>query len=83
MRGVPPCQGCHGIGGQGLNDVRFLTWPVLRGQHADYIVARLKEFREGKYPTTSDNLIMQSVAHGLSDDEMHAVGAWLANLPPN
>lgn len=82
-RGVPPCQGCHGADAQGLNDAHFLTWPVLRGQHADYIVTRLMEYREGKYATTSDNLIMQSVAHGLDDDDMRAIGAWLASLPPN
>ncbi len=82
-RGVPPCQGCHGADARGLNDARFLTWPVLRGQHADYIITRLMEYREGKYATTSDNLIMQSVAHGLDDDDMRAIGAWLASLPPN
>lgn len=82
-RGVPPCQGCHGANAQGLNDARFLTWPVLRGQHADYIVTRLVEFRESKHATTSDFLIMQGVVHGLNDDDMRAIGAWLASLPPN
>ena len=82
-RGVPPCQGCHGTDARGLDDMRFSTWPALRGQHADYIVTRLIEFREGKHPTTSGNLIMQGVAHNLDDDDMRAIGAWLASLPPN
>lgn len=80
-RGIPPCQGCHGADAQGTTDARFLTWPVLRGQYADYVVTRLTEFREGKYTTTSDSLIMQSVVQGLDDDDMRAIGTWLESLP--
>lgn len=78
---IPPCQGCHGADAQGIADAHFLTWPVLRGQYADYVVTRLTEFREGKYTTTSDNLIMQSVVQGLNDDDMRAIGTWLESLP--
>lgn len=82
-RGIPPCQGCHGADARGMGDARFSTWPVLRGQYADYIIVRLKEFREGKHVTTSDSRIMQSLARNMDDDDIQAIGAWLASLPLN
>lgn len=81
-QGTPPCQGCHGVDGGGVDDARFATWPMLRGQHADYIAARLKAYRDGKLSSSSNDFIMRGVAHTLDDDAIAALAAWLASLPP-
>ncbi len=80
--GAPPCQGCHGVDANGPTDARFTTWPALRGQHADYVVARLKAYREGKPANTSNDFVMHGVAATLDDASIDAIAAWLAALPP-
>jgi len=80
-RGTPPCQGCHGADGTGhpwaTDDASYRTYPALRGQHADYVVQRLKDFRDGKHVTSSSDRIMTPVAQTLDDDAIKAVAAWL------
>jgi cytochrome c553 len=65
-QGIPPCQGCHGADPTGQADPRFRIFPVLRGQQADYVVAKLKEYRSGALADSSTNFIMQGVAGTLS-----------------
>jgi len=81
-RGVPPCRGCHGADANGLTDPRFRTFPVLRGQQVDYIIAKLKEYRSGVLADSSNDFIMQGVARTLDDTSMEAIARWLAALPP-
>jgi len=87
-RGVPPCVGCHGVGATGhplaKSETRYDAYPSLRGQHLDYIVARLKDFRDGTHHDTSNAFVMQGVAHGLDDPSIDAVARYLAGLgtPP-
>jgi cytochrome c553 len=80
-RGVPPCQGCHGADGAGhpwaADKAAYRTYPALRGQHADYIVQRLKDFRAGKHLSSSSDRIMTPVAQTLDDEAITAVAAWL------
>ena len=65
------CLGCHGV--PSYNNV-YPTYhvPRLPGQHADYIVAALKEYRDGKrkHPT------MNAQASTLSDQDMADIGAF-------
>ena len=79
--GTPPCQGCHGAVGGGhpwaKDDPAYRTYPTLRGQHADYVVQRLKDFRDGKHVSSSSDRIMTPVAKTLDEDAMKAVAAWL------
>lgn len=79
--GIPPCQGCHGIDARGVQDERYLAYPMLRHQNADYIANRLKDYRSGKLAATSNDFIMQSVAHRLDDEAIAAIAAWLASAP--
>ncbi len=55
--GTPPCQGCHGADARGnplaADNASYRLYPALRGQHADYVVQRLKEFRDGKHLSSS------------------------------
>ena len=79
--GTPPCQGCHGAdaGGHPLagEDASYRTYPVLRGQHADYVVQRLKDFRDDKHLTSSSDRIMTPVARTLDEESMKAVALWI------
>jgi len=79
--GTPPCQGCHGADGNGhplaADNAAYRTYPILRGQHADYLVQRLKDFRDGKHTTSSSDRIMTPVAQTLDEDAMKAVASWI------
>src|SRR5713226_6452177 len=44
LHGIPACAGCHGPAGAGIP----AQFPRLAGQYAEYIVAQLTAFREGK-----------------------------------
>ncbi|RMG36988.1 MAG: cytochrome c [Gammaproteobacteria bacterium] len=69
------CLGCHGI--PDYNNV-YPTYhvPRLAGQHADYIVAALKEYRNGNrhHPT------MTPQAQSLSDQDMADIAAFWESL---
>lgn len=80
---VPPCQGCHGANAEGIAGADFVAWPALRGQHADYLVQRLKDYRDAKLTDSSNDFIMQGVASTLDDASIQALAAYLAALPPS
>jgi cytochrome c553 len=62
------CAACHtSDGSRGL-----ATNPILQGQHADYLVKQLTEFKEGH----RDNAIMKPMASQLSADDMRNVAAF-------
>jgi cytochrome c553 len=83
--GIPPCQGCHGANGDGhawaADDASYRTYPVLRGQHADYVAQRLKDFRDGKHLSSSSDRVMTPIARALDDDAIKAVAAWIESEP--
>ena len=65
------CGACHTAdGSRGIP-----TNPILQGQHADYLVKQLTEFKSGK----RDNAIMKPMASTLSDDDMRNVAAFYAS----
>ncbi len=68
------CAACHGPDGNSANP----TFPVLAGQHADYIVTQLGAFKSGARP----NPIMQGMAAGLSPEDMRNVAAWFESRKP-
>lgn len=88
-RGVPACQGCHGVAGVGVRDggiagrpvVPWHTYPALAGQQAPYIVAQLKAYQSGERSFTSNAQIMQSVVSGLTEQDMQQVADYLSRLP--
>jgi cytochrome c553 len=70
---VAPCKVCHGAKAEGL-----ATFPRLAYQHADYIVKQLHVFRETEgRPGTP----MKEVTHGLTDQQIEAVAAYLQGFP--
>jgi cytochrome c553 len=68
------CAGCHGADGNSP----ATTFPVLAGQHADYIAAQLAAFKSGARPSP----IMQPMAAGLSPEDMRNVAAWFDSRKP-
>jgi cytochrome c553 len=84
-KGIPPCQGCHGAQADGhplAADAAFYRlFPILRGQHADYLFARLLNYRDGKTSDTSNARIMRGVAQNIDDSSARAISAWASQLP--
>jgi cytochrome c553 len=84
VHGVPPCRGCHGADGSGV-DTRadqYAVYPSVRGQYGPYVVARLTSFREGQPHDSTNDFIMSGVARTLDDESIQAIAAWLSSLTP-
>jgi cytochrome c553 len=83
--GIPPCQGCHGADRDGHPwadaNAAYRTYPRLRGQHADYVAQRLKDFRDGKHLSSSTDRVMTPVARTLDEAAIGAVSAWIETGP--
>lgn len=65
------CAACHGADGNSGSPEN----PKLAGQHPEYLVKQLKEFKEGK----RKNPVMQGFAAQLSDDDMRNIAGWAAS----
>lgn len=84
-RGIVPCQGCHGVNGDGQvgsDQARYRTYPSLRGQHPLYVTQRLRDLRDGKDPLSSNNRIMHGVAQDLDDQSIQQIADWLQTTAP-
>ena len=68
------CAACHTADGSRGSPAN----PILQGQHADYLVKQLSEFKNGK----RDNAIMKGFAATLSDDDARNVAAFYAGKQP-
>lgn len=66
------CAACHGENGDKPLQPEY---PVLAGQHADYLVAALKAYKTG----ARKNAIMGGQAQALSAKDMQDVAAWFAS----
>jgi cytochrome c553 len=62
------CASCHGADGNSAAPEN----PKLAGQHPEYLVKQLQEFKSGK----RKNAIMQGFASTLSDEDMRNIAAW-------
>ena len=68
------CAACHtndGSRGSAAN-------PIIQGQHPDYLVKQLAEFKAGK----RDNAVMKGMASPLSEADMKNVAAFYASKQP-
>ena len=64
------CAACHTAdGSRGAP-----TFPILQGQHPEYIAKQLREFKSG----ARDNAVMKGFASALSDEDMQNVAAFYA-----
>lgn len=63
------CQSCHGENGNlALQD----NYPLIGGQHFDYLVHSLRAYRSGD----RENAIMAGFARDLSDQDIRDLAAW-------
>ncbi|NGP52493.1 cytochrome c [Thioalkalivibrio sp. XN8] len=67
------CVACHGADGKGIAP----TFPVIAGQHADYLILTLKQYRSGE----RNNAQMAPMAANLSDDDIADLAAYYSQLP--
>jgi cytochrome c553 len=72
-RQIPACAGCHSPNGAGIP----AQYPRLGGQHADYTMVQLNQFRDG---TRQNSPQMTGVAAKLNDREIKAVSDYIAGL---
>lgn len=67
---IASCVGCHGEGGHSV----VPNFPKLAGQHANYTIKQLKDFRDG----FRKDATMAAFAKGLTDDEIKAIAEYYA-----
>ena len=65
------CLGCHGSSAEGNGQ-----FPRLAGQHPDYLVKQLSNFKEG----VRKNGHMQAIAGSLSEEDMKELAAYFGSL---
>jgi cytochrome c553 len=68
------CIACHGAQGNSANP----EWPVLAGQHEQYIHKQLQAFKSG----ARKNPLMTPMAMSLSDEDMADLGAYFSTQKP-
>jgi len=66
------CAACHGPDGNSLIDI----YPKLAGQHSDYLIKQLKEFKSG----ARKNPIMMGMAAGLSEQDMADIASYYQSV---
>ncbi|MBS9402940.1 cytochrome c4 [Halomonas sp. TRM85114] len=71
---IVSCKSCHGPRNEGAGD----TFPGITSQHAGYIESQLHAWQAGERNNDPQNL-MGAIAKRMSDDDIRAVSAWLAN----
>ncbi|WP_395826790.1 c-type cytochrome [Collimonas sp.] len=72
-KSVPACAGCHSPNGAGIPN----QFPRIGGQHQDYTVSQLINFRTG---ARKNGPMMTTISKRMSDDEMKAVADYIAGL---
>lgn len=67
-----PCAACHGADGKSPTQPNY---PILAGQHADYLLRTLKDYKSGE----RKNAIMAGMVAALSEQDMKDLAAFYAN----
>ncbi len=74
--GVAACMACHGPDGSGNPPAKF---PKIGGQHAAYVEAQLKAFRDGSR-SNDPNKMMRDIAGRMTDAEIASVAQYVSGL---
>lgn len=72
QKAAEACASCHGPEGK---QSTAPTYPILAGQHRDYLLHSLKAYQSGQ----RDNAVMASIVSGLSERDMENLAAWFAS----
>ena len=78
--GVYACINCHGERGKGKSKT-ISQFPVIGGQHRDYIIKNLTDFKAGRRSNDPAGM-MSAIASKLSDNEIKAVAEYLSSQLP-
>lgn len=73
---IAACASCHGATGNGIP----VQYPRIAGQHQDYTIAQLSQFRSTKADARKNSAPMHTIASRMSDDEIAAVADYIAGL---
>jgi cytochrome c553 len=73
------CINCHGERGQGL-EPKISVFPVIGGQHKDYIRRQLVNFRDGNR-TNTPNGMMNKMTGALTDDQIESLAEYISQQP--
>lgn len=74
-KGLAACASCHGPAGAGMP----AQYPRISGQHAEYLEAQLKAFRDGGRANDPAKM-MRMIALKMTDAEIKAVSDYVAGL---
>jgi len=76
------CASCHGADAK---TSVLPSYPILAGQHEDYLVHALRAYKRGATGSTTvnarNNAVMTAMVQPLSEADMRNIAAWLASLP--
>src|SRR5690554_2669609 len=76
------CASCHGADAK---TSVMPSYPILAGQHEDYLLQALRSYKRGATGSTNvnarNNAVMTAMVQQLSDTDMRNIAAWLAQLP--
>ncbi|MBT8138795.1 MAG: cytochrome c4 [Gammaproteobacteria bacterium] len=78
-RGIAACTGCHGPAGLGNAPAKY---PMIAGQHADYIAQQLRHFAEGRRVNDGEGRVMRGIAERLNENEIKAIASYIEGLRP-
>jgi cytochrome c553 len=73
---VAACMGCHSPSGKGNGPA---GWPSLKGQHPEYLLTQLQNFKHG-LRANDNGKMMRNVVIRMSDMEMKSVAAYIAGI---
>ncbi len=77
-RMLVPCNNCHGATGKGQNP-RNSLFPVIGGQHKDYLLGQLTNFKKGTR-NNSPGGVMNIMVQRLTDAELEAIADYVSGL---
>lgn len=77
-RKIPACESCHGVNGKGRAP-NISNFPVIGGQHKEYLRAQLVNWRSGERSNSPDGM-MNKFAQPLTDAEIEALADYLSGL---
>ncbi len=69
------CRACHGPSGEGS---RHKLYPVIAGQHYEYLLRQMTEIRDGKRRNANPEMVR--IISKYNDDQLLAISAYQASL---
>jgi cytochrome c553 len=74
---VAACLACHGPTGRGNPAAAY---PMLKGQHATYTAAQLRNYANGQRKSDGPTRVMREIAAQLKEDDILAVASYIQGL---